>query len=494
MSSDLVMLSIRPDHASQIFTGDKRAELRKSFPPGTRVVFLYETLPVSAVTGAFVVREAVRAPVPDAVALAEAHGVDRARAQSYYGERSNGWVVRIGLAARFDAPVRLDEMRRLDHYFSVPQTFAYLERSEALAQTLLARLVDGSKRLVSLRPMSDNARGRFESLMLSEVGDAYADIDDDFVDQVLREAVGLRAAFSTKGKHVLEAVWGDEVIGFTVLTEKWFGAWKSGPSILLPEYRGFGLGQVLRARIEDYCTARRAIGVYCTCSESKPQVVAYLLNSGMKFQARLREHLSAGRDELVFARKLVVRTSSRPTKRRHQLSGRTSVTRLSVGHQNTDRVLRFFLTLMPDWYFRPPKTLRSAIAESMRSFEQGSRRYSDKARALYALVSDSGRPRAACLVTEKRSAMLKVNIVSDCDDVRALERLLRCVVRDAATSRRVYLTLPARELPAFAAASRVGFRLEGVLTDPFGVGIDHLCLGLVTQHKRSRPSKAKPSS
>ena len=49
------LMSIKPKWAKELYSGKKSVEFRKSSPPVGSVVFLYESAPVQAVTGAFVV-------------------------------------------------------------------------------------------------------------------------------------------------------------------------------------------------------------------------------------------------------------------------------------------------------------------------------------------------------------------------------------------------------------------------------------------------------
>ena len=483
MTSDLLLLTIRPEHAAQIYSGQKRAELRKSFPANARIVFLYETEPVGAITGAFTVLKALQASVSQAVELAAEHGVDPDRAETYYGDRDKGWVVRIGLSVRFETAIRRDELRRRDHYFNVPQTFSYLDRFEGLTQFLMDRFVDASSKNVHLRPITEESRGAFEKLMLTEVGADYDDIDDDFVSQVLNEGVGLRAAFSTTAKHALEAHWGPHVIGYTVLTQKSFGAWKTGPSILLTEYRSLGLGQAVRHAIRKYCVEHGALSVYCTAADTKPTVVSYLLNSGMQFQARLREHLASDRDELVFAEQFKVRPAP-PVITKRKLNRGARIVRLGAEGSQTQKAINFFLSMMPYWYFKPQQGLRESVLDGVRSFDEGSRRYSDKGRALFALRSSRGHYIAVALVTMKRSEMAKINLVSSVDSAKDQGRLLGTIVRQFSQLRRFYLTTPMSRLETIGAAISLGFAFEGILENPFGTGLDHACLGLVKRGKR----------
>ena len=49
------LMSIKPKWARELYCGKKTVEFRKSSPPIGSIVFLYESAPVRAVTGAFIV-------------------------------------------------------------------------------------------------------------------------------------------------------------------------------------------------------------------------------------------------------------------------------------------------------------------------------------------------------------------------------------------------------------------------------------------------------
>lgn len=51
MKGDIIVLSIKPKYARAIYEGRKNWEFRKVPPPLFRVVFLYESVPVQAITG-----------------------------------------------------------------------------------------------------------------------------------------------------------------------------------------------------------------------------------------------------------------------------------------------------------------------------------------------------------------------------------------------------------------------------------------------------------
>ena len=49
------LMSIKPKWAKELYSGKKTVEFRKSSPPLDSMVFLYESVPVKAVTGVFIV-------------------------------------------------------------------------------------------------------------------------------------------------------------------------------------------------------------------------------------------------------------------------------------------------------------------------------------------------------------------------------------------------------------------------------------------------------
>lgn len=479
--SDCLLLSFYPEHAERIYLGEKRAELRKTFPGSAKIVFIYETSPVSALTGAFWVKEAIKTSVEEAVILATASGIGTTRAENYYAGRDYGWIIKIGSVVKFSRPFQLAELKLKNHYFSVPQTFSYLNRSEGITQELIDALRRESEGAISLRLLSSTNRPGFERLVLSTVGNAYEDIDEDFLNQILDQKVGLQGAFSTKEKIVLEVVWSEQLIGFTVLTAKTYGAWKSGPTVLLPEYRGFGFGYTIRKRIEEYCVRHGAIGIYCTCAESQPATVSYLLNYGMIFQARLQEHLAKGRAELVFSKKV----GKKGAVRAHTVVPRSSdpikgqIVRVKSHDQRLKRILQFFLDQMLRWYFKPQPNLRKAIQSSLLSKEMGTVQYSAKSRSLHAFLDKRGIPKIAVLLTDKRSGMVKINLVASNRSSINIEKVLARAIQQSGPYRRIYLTVPVTEMSAIQALENMGFRFEGILENPFGTGINHICYGLL---------------
>lgn len=479
--SNVALISIQTVHANNIYAGTKRAELRKSFSSDIRLLFLYETLPVAAVTGLVIVQRSERMSVSEIIDCANRLGVAPENTKAYFGGRQNGWVIEIAYAVRFKAPITLDRLVALDHYFCAPQAFTYLDKFNALTQTLFRASISKLSTRLRFRSISKPGLLELSDLIMFSVANEYEDIDDDFIQQISNSATGQNGAFSTNLKVVLEAWIGTARIGYTVLTEKCHGSWKSGPTVILPGFRGIGLGQAFRDKIASYCKTRGARSLYCTCPASSRVVLSYLLASGFQLQARLKHHLARDRDELVLSRHFRDTTNLMPITRRRSDSkiAKYSSARIEIGDHRCARVIEAFINQMPFWYFAPPDAMEGNIMAGLRSYNTDQIVYSQKPRILFSCDDGNMRARAIALCTAKRSKMLKLNIVGTTRDLRIWNSLLKIVLRDTVAYRRLYVTVPITQEEVLVALGRCGFAYEGQLLDPFGSGLDHVCMGLL---------------
>ncbi len=483
-TSGLALFGIHSMHARRLYDGTKQVELRKVFPQRTvGIVFLYETEPVGAITGAFLVASASKMAVADAIRAVKPLGIPGARAEKYLAGREWGWVIRVAGAFRFACPVSVAEARELNVYFSVPRSFCYLERAEALTQELLRRLVEAVSPSVELLDASESTRKWLRTELPGLLRTSYDDVDDDFLAQVLDDR-SVDASFSTVAKLVLEIRLGRTVLGAAVLTEKAFGSFKSGPVLLKDEYRGVGLGAVVRAAVADYCKARAARRLYCTCPANRTGVARYLIGSGMGLEARLRAHLASDRDELVFARDLDgTGAESQPRPGNVLPIEESEVGEGSVVEADSamaTRAIDYVDRHLAGWYFHPPAGFRSALTRGVSRWANEHKVFSRKARLLTVSLDRADSLRAVVVGTLKRSNMLKLNVVSQVEDAGAIRCSVEAQLAATRGVRRVYLTLPVDRLATILRLAGLGFRFEGILRAPFVAGVDHVCLGLLT--------------
>lgn len=125
-------MSIRPEFAAAILSGDKAVEFRKR-PVADDVshVLIYATLPVGSLLGWFLVQgQSTTSPRELWDKFNEVAGISEARFFEYYAERESGTGIHVGLAEKFSQPLPLAEIGAV---LRPPQSFQYLTEEQAAA-------------------------------------------------------------------------------------------------------------------------------------------------------------------------------------------------------------------------------------------------------------------------------------------------------------------------------------------------------------------------
>ena len=144
MSSNAIVLSVRPPYAKKIFEGSKKVELRRVRPKQIRkgdLVLIYISSPIQSLAGAFKVDQIVEKALPDLWKLVRGKaGVTQEEFDTYY----HG--VDIGVGIFFDEvwslprPIKIRELQEQGIDFQPPQGFRYATPDE-LASPQFAELV-----------------------------------------------------------------------------------------------------------------------------------------------------------------------------------------------------------------------------------------------------------------------------------------------------------------------------------------------------------------
>lgn len=123
-----VLLSIKPEHVDNIFSGAKRFEFRRRIfaRSDVRTVLIYSTKPVGMLVGEFDIEEIVEGHPDDVwrVAHSEA-GISRGFFDSYFADRSVAFALRIGDVRIYSEPI--DPSEALEN-FTPPQSYMYVRR------------------------------------------------------------------------------------------------------------------------------------------------------------------------------------------------------------------------------------------------------------------------------------------------------------------------------------------------------------------------------
>lgn len=122
-----VLLSIKPEYADRILSGEKRFEFRKSVFKNEQVktVVIYATMPVGKVVGEFEVGNIIKERPSKLWSSTKAYsGITKAFFEEYFKGRDAGYAISVKTAKRYAKPLDLDT---LVPGGVPPQSFRYLD-------------------------------------------------------------------------------------------------------------------------------------------------------------------------------------------------------------------------------------------------------------------------------------------------------------------------------------------------------------------------------
>ena len=110
-----VIMAIKPRFAKMIYDGEKQWELRKVPPPLMRLVYVYESAPVSAITGTLIFRSKVEGIVNDVwetvtrgkVFTLNGTGIGLEALKDYVGKHQTVAALRVACPERMEKPVKI---------------------------------------------------------------------------------------------------------------------------------------------------------------------------------------------------------------------------------------------------------------------------------------------------------------------------------------------------------------------------------------------------
>ncbi|WCB46640.1 hypothetical protein [Nitratidesulfovibrio vulgaris] len=123
LDETLCIIPIWPAFADQIYCGSKCFEFRKRMPrKGVTAFLIYETAPISAVTGRFVSGRVFEDnPKSLWAATAKGAGISEQDFFRYYGSCQLGVAISISETLKFDSPIPL-----ADFGCNPPQSYVYI--------------------------------------------------------------------------------------------------------------------------------------------------------------------------------------------------------------------------------------------------------------------------------------------------------------------------------------------------------------------------------
>ncbi len=479
-----VLISILPEHAGKLYSGQKEYELRKLVPKDIpRRVFLYETGGVGAITGHVVVDRVISGSPCDLWNLIGKKGTTKERFFSYFKDRSIAHAFEVSASVKYSNPISLSEIKKIEAGFRVPQNFLYLSNLKRLhdevIQRVMCEIFPYEFNDLKLGRITATNNERFLCEVDKHISLSYLETARQYGEKILEisDSVGDVEGIVTKHKHVFEVVYKGKLSGFVVLTEKGCGSLKTGPVILFEKIRNKGVGKKLRSAIHD---AARKIGyrkIYCTAPASNLSALSYLLSSGYKIEGHLERHYHSDHDEVVFGHMLnTYRESSVEFAR--ELVQCEDFYRLKVFDQH---VVNFIDANVGEILCEMPKGWSDAQVRQSSLYAQG-RGSRFKPRAIY--VAKSADIQMVGLCVYKRGGSAKIVFISNTSHERSMAKFIQFIEQSLLKSkkqiiRKMYSHVPLHDVNTLEAFYSLGYRVEGVLDRPYGNCMDMVVFGKI---------------
>jgi len=121
-----VLLSIKPEYADMIFSGEKKYEFRRAIFKNRTVthIVVYASSPVRKVVGEFevarIIHDDVRVLWNETGSVA---GISEGKYFDYFSDRREGYAIQIGKTLKYEPTLSLRE----EYGLAPPQSFAYVQ-------------------------------------------------------------------------------------------------------------------------------------------------------------------------------------------------------------------------------------------------------------------------------------------------------------------------------------------------------------------------------
>ena len=121
-----VLLSIKPEFADKIFSGEKKYEYRKSIfkHPDVKRIIVYSSSPQQRIIGEFYIEEILQGDIEmiwDKTHLYS--GISKEYFMSYFANRNKGYAIKIGKTKKYRKMKLLSDL----NLTTAPQSFIYIK-------------------------------------------------------------------------------------------------------------------------------------------------------------------------------------------------------------------------------------------------------------------------------------------------------------------------------------------------------------------------------
>ncbi len=489
-SRDVILLPLRPEFASRIYSGEKKYELRKTgIPDSIRYVVIAQA-DRREVTGGYIVAGVHDAPVNRLWMKFGRKVTTKDRYDEYFEGHRRGLAIEIRRAERLEHAIPFKTLSEVDESFVFPPQFHLLYPTNPVLQHLKDRLRTLAEVLnsadveridtwmePSFREIKNGELSEFADLAALYIGRWYDEIDETFAARIIETHRDGRDRFGyfTLKKKIFALLENEETAGYTVVTWKRGGSVKFGPTFLRSEFRGAGLGPRLRKRIDAYLRANGARKSYSTIPDTHTAAFKYLIRAGHSIEAHLRKHYTTEHGDLVFGR--ILDRKSVPSV--PKIPVRESCGDLNVvdSAAELDPFTEFVRETMTSWYDDIDDAFAESVFEAQKRFTADD--LSKKGKKVFLGLS-GGRILVTLICSMKRGGAVKLSPFLTRADSEASAEVLREAQEyflSIDRVRKLYSLVPALDGDLVRLYRSSGYRAEGILREPYKPGIDMIIFG-----------------
>lgn len=402
----------------------------------------------------------------------------------YFGKRQEGCAIPIRHATRFATPLFPSVIKQRVPSFVVPMSYLIVSPQTDLFDLLESkRKEERNPQKVILRPIRASEMSTYRMLVTPLISRKYDEISERFAENILdihKKGIDVNGILTTK-KKVLGVISQDgNLLGFTTVTFKIGGSMKTGPSILLSQYRGKGFGLALRTSLVVYAKKHNIRKLYCTCPDNDNDLTLHFIRSGYNVEAHLASHYATSHGELVFGRLLRSNMKQRTTP--ISRSKRVLLTQPPVAFDR--KVIAKSLTtgFAANWVGISMRTAQALLDKALLA---SGLTYEEKPVSMI-VCKDIEECAAFGLLIHKRGGASKLLLWTTSHHVESLKNLIKEIMAIARKDQRkkVYCLHPWSDLFVIGHLKACGFQCEGILREPYKQGKDLMVLSKTVSQTR----------
>lgn len=125
------LMSIKPEYANKIMSGEKSVELRRFFPEDVAagsILVVYSSSPEKAIIGYVRIKKVLKLPIMDIWKnYGDSACIDYRKFRSYFSGKKEGYVLSLAQPEKFDRSIERSKIQE-KHSFSPPQSYKYLTK------------------------------------------------------------------------------------------------------------------------------------------------------------------------------------------------------------------------------------------------------------------------------------------------------------------------------------------------------------------------------